>query len=345
MSDFNKTLAAYDYRFPERLVAQAPQRPRDAARLLAYDRQSRATQSATFRDLPRLLPKQSVLVFNRTRVLPARLPVTKPTGGRAELLYLKTADGQIQAMSNRRLVPGSRLRIAPRLHLQVTTRPGRYYWLQPEFSLDRWPAVLQQYGQIPLPPYIKESPLTETQRRREYQTIFAKDVGSVAAPTASLHFTRRLMQELRAAGHELRYLTLHVGLGTFAPLTPEQLAANQLHEEQYWISHRTARALERAKQQGRPVIPVGTTACRALESAANELGQLVSLTGATRLFISPGYRFKITDGLITNFHVPQSSLMMLVAALTGHSQLLRLYREAVKAEFRLFSFGDGMMII
>jgi S-adenosylmethionine:tRNA ribosyltransferase-isomerase len=344
MASFDKTVAAYDYEYPEALIGQAPARPRDAARLLAYDRTAGQATIASFRELPQLLPPRSVLVFNRTRVLPARLPVTKPTGGRVELLYLKTEADHVEVMANRRLAVGSRLQITPRLKLTVTDRPGKHYWLKPEFPIGRWPAVLQKHGQTPLPPYIKHSPLSEKQRRREYQTVFAKDTGSVAAPTASLHFTRRLMRELRAAGHDLRYLILHVGLGTFAPLTPEQLASQQLHEEQYWITSRTANYLNRAKAAGRPIIPVGTTACRALESAASPTGELTELAGSTRLFISPGYQFRVTDGLITNFHVPKSSLMMLVAALTGRTQLLKLYRQAISAEFRLFSFGDGMLI-
>jgi S-adenosylmethionine:tRNA ribosyltransferase-isomerase len=299
----------------------------------------------TFADLGRHLPVGSVLVFNRTKVIPARFRVTKPTGGQAELLYIGQADGLVSVMSNRRLTSGSRLRLADRHSFTVVDRPGKLYRLRPEFSASRLMTLLEKYGRAPLPPYIKESPLTEAERRRQYQTVFAKERGSVAAPTASLHFSRRLLADLRRQGIEQRYITLHVGLGTFAPVTEQQLASGRLHVEEYRIAPRTAAWLNQAKRAGRPIVAVGTTVCRALESAADEYGQLQRLAGQTDLFIREGYRFRFIDGLITNFHVPKSSLTMLVAALIGRDRLLETYAQAIQEQFRLFSFGDGMLVV
>lgn len=339
-------LERFDYSFPAELVAQAPARPRESARLLVYRRDSQRIALDTFANLGRYLPAGSVLVFNRTKVIPARFSVTKPTGGRAELLYVGQADdGLISAMSNRRLATGSRLCLAGRHFLTVVDRPGKLYRLRPEFPISRLPALLEKHGQAPLPPYIKDSPLSEAERRRQYQTVFAKERGSVAAPTASLHFSRRLLSELRHQGIDQRYVTLHVGLGTFAPLTEEQLSSGRLHLEEYRIAPQTAAYLNRAKRAGRPIIAVGTTVCRTLESAADENGQLTRLAGQTDLFIREGHHFRFIDGLITNFHVPKSSLMMLVSALIGRKPLLRLYDTAIQERFRLFSFGDGMLII
>ncbi|MBN1584741.1 tRNA preQ1(34) S-adenosylmethionine ribosyltransferase-isomerase QueA [Candidatus Uhrbacteria bacterium] len=337
-------LSRYDYQFPQDLIAQAPARPRDSARLLVYDRKRRQVSESTFLHLADFLPPKSVIVFNRTRVIPARFSVTKDTGGRADLLYVSTDGDLVRVMSNRRLAVGSTVVLSGKLSFAVVGQPDRFYLLRPSFPVGRLHLVLEKYGRAPLPPYIKESPLSEPERRREYQTVFARDTGSIAAPTASLHFSRRLLGSLKRSGHDIRYVTLHVGLGTFAPLTDDNLKRGRLHREEYRITPAAARFLDQAKAAGRPIIAVGTTVCRALESAAGDSGRLVSLSGSTDLFVREGYRFRFVDGLVTNFHVPKSSLMMLVAAMTGREELMGIYGEAVRRRFRLFSFGDGMLV-
>ena len=230
-------------------------------------------------------------------------------------------------------------------HFTVISRSNSLYRLKPSFPISKLFNVLGRYGITPLPPYLRNSPLNEAQRGRQYQAVFARAPGSVAAPTASLHFTRQLLKRLARKGIEIRYVTLHVNMGTFAPLGVKELEEGRLHKERYTIDKKTARLLKTAKQQGRPIIAVGTTVARTLESASDAKGSLRKLSGLTDLFIREGYRFKFVDGLITNFHVPRSSLLMLVSALTGRKKLFELYRMAMKRKFRLFSFGDAMLLL
>ena len=333
----------YDYTFPETLIAQKPASPRDSAKLLVYDRKHDATIETTFAHIGEQLPKNAVLVFNQTKVIPARLTVTKPTGGTARVLYVATAGDLIRVMSDRKLIVGTAIAIKDGLFLTVVRQEEKYYYLRPSFPLNKLASVLDKHGITPIPPYIKGSPLKERDLRKKYQTVFAKHAGSVAAPTASLHFTDRLLKKLRGQGIDIRFVTLHVNIGTFAPLTQEHLDTGALHTESYEIDRQTAAFLNKAKQQGRPIIGIGTTVVRTLESAAQN-GALKQLAGETRIFIQEGYRFKFIDGVVTNFHVPQSSLLMLVAALVGKDRLFELYRLAIKHKFRLFSFGDGMLI-
>ncbi|HVY67761.1 MAG TPA: tRNA preQ1(34) S-adenosylmethionine ribosyltransferase-isomerase QueA, partial [Patescibacteria group bacterium] len=296
------------------------------------------------------LPPRAVLVFNQTKVVPARLPVIKPTGGRAELLYLNHNSRHIRALCNKPLASGSTVALAGgraarnQYQFRVIEKSGGAYLLKPNFPTSRIRQVLQRYGRTPLPPYIKHSPLSERAKRLQYQSVFARAGLSVAAPTASLHFSRRLLQRLQKQGIGRCYVTLNVNLGTFSPLKPDNLKKGRLHTETYQISPAAAQALNRAKREGRPIIAVGTTVVRTLESACRK-GELKNLTGSTSLFIKPGYRFKFIDGLITNFHVPKSSLLMLVAALVGRRRLLALYRKAIAERFRFFSFGDGMLLL
>lgn len=355
--EFKNLLRQYDYALPPELIAQKPANPRDSARLLVYQRQNGFSSPKhgegkrrglkikldKFSNIGKYLPKNSVLVFNQTKVWPARLLLTKPTGGKVEILYISHDDKFITSLANKKLSVGLILKTGRNLKLEVMARQHQYYVLKPNFSLSEIKAVLKKYGQTPLPPYIKNSPLSEKQKRRQYQAIFAKAGLSVAAPTASLHFTKNLIQKLRKQGIGAAYVRLDVGLGTFAPLQQENLDNQRLHKEYYEINRQTAAFLNKAKKQGRPIIAVGTTVTRTLETAAQHR-QLKHLTGQTRLFIRPGYKFKFIDGLITNFHVPKSSLMMLVAALTGRQQLLELYQKAINKKFRFFSFGDGMLI-
>ncbi len=341
--EFTKLLKQYNYKLPKELIAQTPARPRDSSRLLVYDRKTKRVQFDTFRHLGKHLPENTVLVFNETKVIPARLTLTRKTGGKVRVLYVGTVGKSIRVLADRLLGAAEQLTLTKRLTFTVVQRDKSEYILKPSFPITKLYSILDKFGSTPLPPYLKHSPLTEKQRKQEYQAIFAKRSGSVAAPTASLHFTKRLLADLRRQGIGMEYVTLHVNLGTFAPLTPEKLQTKKLHAETYAISASTAKVLNHAKQQGRPIIAVGTTVARTLESAARN-GKLTPGKSETQLFMQPGYRCQIIDGLITNFHVPQSSLLMLVASLTGREELLKLYRQAIRKKLRFFSFGDGMLV-
>lgn len=338
-------LEEYDYLFPPEAVAQQPVQPRDSARLLVYKKATDEVIFTTFSELPVFLPPHSVLVVNNSKVIPARLQTKRANGGQVEIFYLCHDEKSITAMANRKLVEGEVLRLNQEISFTVAAKNGKYVELTPSFSIKNIFAVLDTYGTTPIPPYIKQSPLSEEKLKKEYQTVFAAVPGSVAAPTASLHFTPKLLQDIQQAGHDIAYVTLHVNLGTFAPLTTDQLTSGRLHEEWYAIDEKTAVLLNQAKKSGRPIIAVGTTAVRTLESASNSVGKLTKLSGSTDLFITPGYQFKFVDHLMTNFHVPKSSLLMLVAACIGREKLLELYAKAIAAKFRLFSFGDGMLIV
>jgi S-adenosylmethionine:tRNA ribosyltransferase-isomerase len=328
-----KILEDYNYDFPKELIAQKPVSPRDAARLLVYNREDESVHYDTFRNLTKYLPKNAVLVFNQTKVIPARFEVKKETGGTATLLYLTKVEDGWKVLSDRKLIVGSRVKIS-NYEFLISKQENQFYFLKGK-NLEK---LLEKYGKAPTPPYIKRQGT-----RSEYQTIFAKKLGAVAAPTASLHFTKRLLGKLKARSYQLEFITLHVGMGTFAPLTEKQFTTGKLHEERYEITKATWARIVKAKKQGRPIIAVGTTALRALESGPGKK--------STQLFIRPGYKFGIVDGLITNFHVPRSSLMMLVSALVGlpaqagRKKLLDLYREAIDQKYRLFSFGDGMLVL
>jgi len=342
MDSFARLLKSYDYDFPKSAVALEPAVPRDAAKLFVYDSATDKAAYDTFRGLGRHLPPRSCLVFNETKVIPARLKVIKETGGKAFLLYVRdVGPGRFEALCERSLAVGSNVRIAKKSLLVEAVSAGRY--TLKIIGGGSPVALCRRYGLMPLPPYLKKTPLAEKDVREKYQTVFARRAGSVAAPTASLHFTPRLMRAVRAAGHDVVFVTLHVNLGTFLPLKPEQVTAGELHEEQYEISTSAAVKILAAKRSGRPVIAVGTTVVRALESAAVAKG--IVKRGTTKLFIRPGYRFRVVDGLITNFHVPKSSLLMLVSAFIGREKLLVLYRKAINAGFKLFSFGDGMLVL
>ena len=334
----------YDYTLPAELIATAPSQPRDQARLLIYDRQKNEVSFDRFAQLNNYLPAGSELVFNETKVLPARLTVNKTTGGRVELLRLTPPYTEIWALADRRLTVHEELYHQDQPLLRVVERENEHYRLTPLVAPAKLEQIFETHGLTPLPPYLKHSPLSETARRQEYQSVLAKVPGSVAAPTASLHFTPELLQRLTQAGHTTNTLTLHVGLGTFAPLRAEQLTSGKLHTEHYQLSSSTADHLTAAKRAHRPIIAIGTTVARALESAwENEA--LVAGDHQTDIFIKPPYQWQIVTGLITNFHVPRSSLMMLVASLVGREKLLELYQRAIDEKMRFYSFGDGMLII
>lgn len=339
-------LKAYDYALPKELIAQKPARPREQARLLVYRRKQNRVFLDTFAHIGKYLPENSVLVFNQTRVIPARLKLAKSTGGKVEILYVSHDQNLIKALANRKIKIGETLKIpGSRKSLRVEAKTGQFYFFRPSFSLSGVLALLKKSGSMPLPPYIKNSPLNEKQKREEYQTVFARVGISVAAPTASLHFTNKLLKTLKKQGIGIKFINLNVGLGTFAPLTQENLETGKLHTETYEIGPGTAGFLNQAKRQGRPIIAVGTTVIRTLESASMGQKKLTRLQGDTSLFIRAGYKFNFIDGMVTNFHVPKSSLMMLVSAYTGKTRLKKLYQQAIRQKFRFFSFGDGMLIV
>lgn len=338
------------FNLPDRLIATAPASPRDAAKLLVYDTATDEVVFDTFRHLGKYLPPQALVVLNDTKVLPARVPVVKDTGGRAEILFLLNEPapaGLVSGLADRKLVVGQVVTIDHRWALTVVGQSANLFLFRPKFPLRHLPRIMTQSGQMPLPPYLKQTKLSEHQLRDKYQAVFAAHPASVAAPTASLHFTKRLLADLRREGIKTTTVTLHVGRGTFAPLTAEQVASGKLHEEPYLISGAAARQINQAKTAGRPVIAVGTTATRAIESAASR-GRVSAGAGATKIFIRPPHKFQIIDGLVTNFHLPGTSLLLLVDALLRDKHASRsvtdLYKLAIKKNFRFYSFGDGMLI-
>ncbi len=343
MTTPSDTLAAYDYHFPEALIAQAPACPRDSARLMVFDRASGETMLDTFGHIDEYLPEKSVVVFNETKVIPARMELDL-MGKKIDVLCLRTDGDTLRAMAPRALQPGMVAHWAGHT-LECVERDGKEAILKTSFPIDQTVPLLEEFGKTPLPPYIEAKDMTEETRRSEYQTVFAKNPGSVAAPTASLHFTRELIERIKAAGHDVCYVTLHVGLGTFAPVTDEQIALRTLHEETYFIDEDVADFLNRAKEEGRPIVAVGTTTVRTLESAAVEGDTIINRYGRTTLFLSPENPPRFVTAVVTNFHVPKSSLLMLVAGFVGRNQLMKLYQTAIAEKFRLFSFGDGMLIV
>lgn len=337
-------VAAYDYDLPAELIAQEPVEPRDASRLMVVYRKTGTIEHRFFSDLPEYLAPGTLLMMNDTKVLPARLVGRKETGGRVEILLLRRRqDGLWEALAkpSRRLRPGTELDFGAGLRVVMEgygpegTRLVRLRAEGDEL------AALARVGEVPLPPYIHRR-LDDPER---YQTVYAQHAGSAAAPTAGLHFTPRLLERLASGGVRREYVTLHVGLGTFRPVTVERVDDHVMHSEWYEVSERAAQAVDAARREGKPVVAVGTTTCRTLESAATDDGRLLPGTGETDLFIRPGFRFRVTDALITNFHLPRSSLLMLVAAFAGYDLMRRAYQVAVEERYRFFSFGDAMLIL
>lgn len=342
----------FDYELPQELIAQTPLQDRAQSRLLVVNSRDKSFIHSSFANLGEFLTPGDVLVFNDSKVLPARLYGTKAgTGARIELLLLKQVEGLVWSVLAR---PAKRLHIGDEVEFRqgavvMATAVVREVYdaglRKVEFHLNHSPShegferFLDEVGSMPLPPYIQE-PLVDKQR---YQTVYAKTPGSVAAPTAGLHFTKELLAELGSLGVELHYVTLHVGLGTFRPVQVGQVEEHVMHSESYEVPPSVAEAVNRAKAEGRRVISVGTTALRTLESAGSS-GRLSAGRGDTDIFIYPGYRFQIVDALITNFHLPKSTLLMLVASLMGLDFTKQLYEEAVRQRYRFFSFGDAMFI-
>lgn len=334
----------FDYPLPPERIAQTPVEPRDHSRLMVLHRASDQIMDSVFKDIGKFLNPGDLLVINQTRVIPARLFARKPTGGRVELLLLKRlATGEWEALvGGKHLRAGTRLTVenGPEVEIAAEMEGSQRIlkFLQPVEEM------LPNVGEMPLPPYI-HTHLTNPER---YQTVYATQSGSAAAPTAGLHFTPRLMQSLEQSGFHFARVTLHVGLDTFAPVTESDPTEHKIHTEWCEVTPETAELVNQTRQAGHKVIAVGTTSVRTLESSAQASpvpGQAVPISGATGLFILPGYQFKLVDAMITNFHLPKSTLLMLVSAFAGREFMLHAYEEAVKREYRFYSFGDAMLIL
>jgi len=340
-------LSDFDYHLPPDRIAQRPTPRRDESRLMVIPRRGDGVRHHRFRDLPELLKPDDLLVLNDTRVVPARLHGRKETGGRVELLLSRpVGDGRWEVMVRGKTRVGSRLLLADgALTATVETveaGPTRVVRLEPSERLD---AILRDHGEIPLPPYI-DRPTGDTEEDRErYQTVFSAHPGAVAAPTAGLHFTPELLARLAARGIERVAVTLHVGPGTFRPVTAERITDHRMETERYTVSEAAAATIEAARGAGRRIIACGTTATRVLETVWQRHGAVVAGSGESDLFLYPGERFGVVDGLITNFHLPRSTLLMLVAAFTGRERILAAYAEAIREGYRFYSYGDAMLVL
>ena len=336
----------YDFELPHELIAQRPLERRDASRLMILDRTTQSIRHGAFTDIVELLSPPDVLVVNRSRVLRARLLGIRASGAPAEILLLKpVGDARFEAMVSPggKLKPGRRVQIAPDFAveiLEVTERRTRIVRLESGLPLAE---AIERYGHVPLPPYIERPDASEDAER--YQTVFARETGSVAAPTAGLHFTPELLSRIESRGVARAEVLLHVGAGTFKPVEVDDPAAHVMHEEWYSIAPETARTINDRRAAGGRVWAVGTTSVRTLESAATEDHVVHAGEGETRIFIRRPYRFRAVDALVTNFHLPRSTLIMLVAAFAGYDLTMRAYREAVAVQYRFYSYGDAMVIV
>lgn len=338
-------LEEFNYHLPQELIAQCPAKDRDHSRLLHVSLNDDTLEDRIFTDVIEYLHRGDVLVLNETKVIPARLFGRKETGARIELFLLKRLEGDTWEILAR---PGKKVRVGDRIHFPIpeitaeildkTESGGRIVRFEYEGI---WEELLDRIGTMPLPPYIKEY----QGDMARYQTVYAQVPGSVAAPTAGLHFTEELLTEIAAKGVKIAKVELKVGLGTFRPVEEENIEDHKMHEEYYSVSEEAAQIINEARANGGRVIAVGTTSTRTLETVADEKGVLKAARGWTNSYIYPGYHYKIVDGLITNFHLPKSSLLMLVSALAGKDKIFRAYEHAVVEKYRFFSFGDAMLIL
>ncbi len=335
----------FDYYLPQELIAQTPVEPRDSSRLLVYDRENDNIYHKRFCDIKDFLKKGDLLVRNNTKVLPARMFAKTLNGGNVEVLLLKRfnlTEWEVLVKPGKKAKPGARLTISDRLSLEVLSTIEESGSRRVKFIYDGvFEDIISNLGEMPLPPYITEKLKDKTR----YQTVYAKVDGSAAAPTAGLHFTPRLLSELEDMGVEIADVLLHVGLGTFRPVKSEDILEHHMHSEYYEIDEINAEKINKAKREGRRVIAVGTTSVRTLESAADENGLVKPVKANTEIFIYPSYKFKCVDSLITNFHLPKSTLIMLVSALSTREKILDLYNTAVSEKYRFFSFGDACLIL
>lgn len=335
--------SSYFYDLPEELIAQTPVEPRDSSRLLVYNRKDDTIYHKHFYDIIDFLNKGDVLVVNNTRVLPARLYGFKETGAKIEILLQKRIDlttWEVIARPFKRLDVGTKVVFSEQLSCTILEK-GTYGGCKVKFDYEGvFEHRLSEVGQMPLPPYIHE----KLKDKERYQTVYSKVEGSSAAPTAGLHFTPQLLEKIKEKGVQIVEVLLHVGLGTFRPVKEENILAHEMHSEYIELSQENADILNKAKEEGRRIIAVGTTSVRVIESCASEDGKLIPQKTNTQIFIYPSYKFKVVDALITNFHLPESTLIMLVSAFAGYDQTISVYKIAVKEKYRFFSFGDAMFI-
>ena len=337
-------VSEFNYDLPEELIAQVPIKQRDESRLMVLDRENQTIEHKIFKDIIDYLNPGDCLVRNNTKVIPARIYGKKETGANVEFLLLNNIEGDIWETIVR---PGNKLHSGAKVIFGdgilkaeiVDTMPGGTRKVKFEYK-GIFNEILDKIGLMPLPPYIHE----ELKERDRYQTVYAKYDGSAAAPTAGLHFTPELLKKIEDKGIKIANVTLHVGIGTFRPVKEEKVENHEMHSEHFYIKQEDVDKINSTKKEGKRVIAVGTTSCRVLETIANEDGLVKTTEGDTKIFIYPGYKFKCIDGLITNFHLPQSTLLMLVSALAGKDFILKAYNEAVNEKYRFFSFGDAMFI-
>lgn len=332
----------FDYDLPQELIAQTPVEPRDSSRLLVMDKKTGALEHRHFYNLPEYLKPGDVLVFNDTRVIPARLHGFKTTGAHVEVFLLtrkNATDWEVLVKPGKKLQVGAQIKFSDELSCEIidtTDFGGRIARFHYEGIFEE---ILDRLGETPLPPYIHE----KLKDKERYQTVYNRERGSAAAPTAGLHFTKELLKKIKDMGVEEVFVTLHVGLGTFRPVNESRVEDHKMHKEFYTVSQEAADAINKAKREGRRIIAVGTTSVRTLESAGAS-GEMKAGGNWTNIFIYPGYQFKFVDALVTNFHLPQSTLVMLVAALSSRENILHAYKVAVQEKYRFFSFGDAMFI-
>lgn len=337
-------VSEFDYNLPEELIAQVPIEKRDESRLMVLDREKQTIEHKTFKDIIDYLEPGDCLVRNNTKVIPARIYGKKETGAHVEFLLLNNIEGDIWESIVR---PGNKLHVGTKVIFGDGILSADILEVMPggtrkvEFHYDGiFNEILDKIGLMPLPPYIHE----ELKDNDRYQTVYAKYEGSAAAPTAGLHFTPELLKKIEEKGIKIANVTLHVGIGTFRPVKEEIVENHEMHSEHYYIKQEDVEKINETKKAGKRVIAVGTTSCRVLETIADDKGLVKETEGDTQIFIYPGYKFKCLDGLITNFHLPQSTLLMLVSALAGKDYIMKAYNEAVKEKYRFFSFGDAMFI-
>lgn len=333
----------FDYYLPEELIAQTPVYPRDNSRLLIYDRKTKSTSHKFFYDIINYLNKGDVLCINNTRVLPARLFGKTVNGGKVEFLLLKRIDinkWEVLVKPGRKAKIDNTIIFSEKLSAKIIDIAEEGIRIAEFIYKGVFEDVINDIGIMPLPPYIKK----ECEDKERYQTVYSKTTGSAAAPTAGLHFTKELLQKLQEKGIIIAEVLLHVGLGTFRPVKTDKIEEHNMHSEYYEVSQKTADIINKAKAEKRKVIAVGTTSIRTLESIADQKGYIKECKGNTNIFIYPGYKFKCVDNIITNFHLPMSSLIMLISAFTGREEILKIYETAVNEKYRFFSFGDAMFI-
>lgn len=337
----------FDYELPPDLIAQEPAQQRETSRLMTLCRASGQIDETVFAQIPECFRPGDLLVANDTRVIPARLLGRKASGGKVEVFLVRRREepGEVWnclIRASKAPKPGSQLLLPEGINARVVERSSEDLWTVAFEPGDDFAERLERAGEMPLPPYIRRG--SREGDRERYQTVFAVSKGAVAAPTAGLHFTRELLDEVRSRGVETAFLTLHVGLGTFLPVRTEDLSQHRMHAEQYIIPEATAAAIRECRKRGGRVVALGTTTARALEQAGRDDGTVASGEGEADIFICPGYRFKVVDALITNFHLPKSTLLMLVSAFAGKELLFRAYDEAIRRRFRFYSYGDAMFI-